>query len=244
MAQPVDPIDEILAELRHNFSNTLTMLNIVLRLRQNSMQLLGPTEGKLRCDLIREPYMVTLPVDETIPTSSVRCPGERRHALFLCGGREKRVCPPVRARVQSDDLALRVNCRGLADDSTRDMEAGQDAILIEKPITDRVFLEVVDADDLALPINRLGQRDWRRTFGMERSEDAGIIEKPILGNSIWTLWTIAPPANDLAPVVYGCRLGEYSTRDVEAGEDALTIQNSVSIPIEANADDLAPVVYG
>jgi hypothetical protein len=47
MSQPVDPIDEILAELRHNFSNTLTMLNIVLRLRQNSMQLLGPTEGKL-----------------------------------------------------------------------------------------------------------------------------------------------------------------------------------------------------
>jgi hypothetical protein len=79
---------------------------------------------------------------------------------------------------------------------------------------------------------------------MERSEDAGIIEKPILGNRIWTLWTIAPPANDLAPVVYGCRLGEYRARDVEAGEDALTIQNPVSIPIEANADDLAPVVYG
>jgi hypothetical protein len=39
------------------------------------------------------------------------------------------------------------------------MEAGQDALLIEKPITDRVFLEVVDADDLALPINRQWQRE-------------------------------------------------------------------------------------
>ena len=83
-------------------------------------------------------------------------PGERRHALFLCGGREKRVCPLVRARVQSNDLALRIDCQGLADDSTRDMEAGQDALLIEKPVTYRVSLEVVDADDLALRIDRLG----------------------------------------------------------------------------------------
>jgi hypothetical protein len=190
--------------------------------------------------------MVTLPMDETMPLSSVRYPGERRHALFLCGGREKRVCPLVRARIQSYDLAPRVNCQGLADDSTRGMEAGQDAILIEKPITDRVSPEVVDADDLALRVNRHGQSAWWRAGGMERSEDAGIIEKPILGNRIWTLWTIAPPANDLAPVVYGCRLGEYSAGGVEAGEGALMmiIKNPMSIPltIEANPDDLAPVV--
>jgi hypothetical protein len=126
------------------------------------------------------------------------------------------------------------------------MEAGQDAILIEKPITDRVSLKVVDADDLALRIDRLGQSAWRRAGGMERSEDAILIEKPILGRRIRTLWTIAPPSNDLALRVNCCRLGEYSAGGVEAGEGALMmiIKNPMSIPltIEANPNDLAPVV--
>jgi hypothetical protein len=94
--------------------------------------------------------MITLPGYETSPTSSVQGLGERRHALFLCGGREKRVCPLVRAGVEASDLALRVNCQGLADDSTRGMEAGQDALIIEKPITYRVSLKVVDADETGL----------------------------------------------------------------------------------------------
>jgi hypothetical protein len=39
MAQP-DPIDTILAELRQELTNTLTMLNIALSLRRNSAHLL------------------------------------------------------------------------------------------------------------------------------------------------------------------------------------------------------------
>jgi hypothetical protein len=39
MAQP-DPIDTILAELREDLSNTLTMLGIALALRRNSAHLL------------------------------------------------------------------------------------------------------------------------------------------------------------------------------------------------------------
>jgi hypothetical protein len=39
MAQP-DPTDQILAELRQELSNTLTMLNICVQLRRNSAHLL------------------------------------------------------------------------------------------------------------------------------------------------------------------------------------------------------------
>jgi len=133
MAQPVDPIAEILAELRHDFSNTLTMLNIVLRLRQNSTQLLGPTEGKLRCDLIREPYMVTLPVDEMIPTSSVQCPGERQPALFLRRGGDK-APEPAGIAIEPHDLAAVVDAVGLTGHGVRDLKRGEYAHVIEKSL--------------------------------------------------------------------------------------------------------------
>jgi hypothetical protein len=46
MAQP-DPIDTILAELRQELSDTLTMLNIVVALRRNSGHLLVLLRGMM-----------------------------------------------------------------------------------------------------------------------------------------------------------------------------------------------------
>jgi len=40
MAQVLDPIDTVLAELRHNIGNTLCMIDIVVALRGNRSQLL------------------------------------------------------------------------------------------------------------------------------------------------------------------------------------------------------------
>jgi hypothetical protein len=40
MAQPVDPIDTTLAELRQSFADISTMINIVVALRRNSGHLL------------------------------------------------------------------------------------------------------------------------------------------------------------------------------------------------------------
>jgi hypothetical protein len=39
MGQPVDPIDQILGELRHTMGNTLMLLDICLQLRRNSAHL-------------------------------------------------------------------------------------------------------------------------------------------------------------------------------------------------------------
>jgi hypothetical protein len=150
MAQPVDPINEILAELRHDFSNTLTMLNIVLRLRQNSTQLLRPTEGKLRCDLIREPYMVTLSVDETIPTSSGRCPGESRHALSRGGGCDK--APLADIGIDPHDLAAIVDAHSLTGRGVKDMKRGEHAGVIEKDLTVLSLINV-GPNNLATVVN-------------------------------------------------------------------------------------------
>jgi hypothetical protein len=142
MAQPVDPIDEILAELRHDFSNILTMLNIVLRLRQNSTQLLGPTARKPRCDLTSKPSMVTLPVDETVTLSSVRRPGERRHALFLCGGRDKAPKLLAGIGIEPRDLATVVDGIGLTGHGVRDLKRGEHARVIEKCLTRGTLTDV------------------------------------------------------------------------------------------------------
>ena len=40
MAQALDPIDTLLAELRQDIGNTLTLINIVVELRRNQRQLL------------------------------------------------------------------------------------------------------------------------------------------------------------------------------------------------------------
>jgi hypothetical protein len=40
MPQPVDPIDQILAELRQSFADISTMINITIALRRNSGHLL------------------------------------------------------------------------------------------------------------------------------------------------------------------------------------------------------------
>ena len=40
MAQALDPIDTLLAELRQDIVNTLTLINIVVELRRNQPQLL------------------------------------------------------------------------------------------------------------------------------------------------------------------------------------------------------------
>ena len=67
MAQP-DPIDTLLAELRQELSNTLTMLNIVVALRRNSahlLQLLRSMMGDL-CEQI-EQAVPTLPEDPEEP---------------------------------------------------------------------------------------------------------------------------------------------------------------------------------
>jgi hypothetical protein len=53
--------------------------------------------------------MVTLPRDETIAISSVRGPGESRHALFLCGGRDKAPKRLAGIGIEPHDLATSVD---------------------------------------------------------------------------------------------------------------------------------------
>jgi hypothetical protein len=63
MAQP-DPLDTILADLRQDLSNTLTMLNIAIALRRNSahlVQLLRSMLGDL-CEHIDQ--VLPLPPEE------------------------------------------------------------------------------------------------------------------------------------------------------------------------------------
>lgn len=47
MAQPVDPIDITLAELRQTLGDTLTMVNIAIALRRNSGHLLSLLRGMM-----------------------------------------------------------------------------------------------------------------------------------------------------------------------------------------------------
>lgn len=47
MAQALDPIDTLLAELRQDMSNTLTLINIVVALRRKQPQLLQLLRGML-----------------------------------------------------------------------------------------------------------------------------------------------------------------------------------------------------
>ena len=47
MAQPADPVDTILVELREDLSTTLTMINIAIALRRNSAHLLTLVHSRL-----------------------------------------------------------------------------------------------------------------------------------------------------------------------------------------------------
>jgi hypothetical protein len=47
MAQPEDPIDRVLVDLYQDLSNTLTMLNTTLHLRENTTELLQPLGAAL-----------------------------------------------------------------------------------------------------------------------------------------------------------------------------------------------------
>jgi transcriptional regulator of aromatic amino acid metabolism len=65
MAQPQDPIDAILAELRQDLSNRLTMINMSIALRRNNTHLLGLVRQMLQelCTHIDQ-ALPSLPSDE------------------------------------------------------------------------------------------------------------------------------------------------------------------------------------
>jgi hypothetical protein len=80
MAQP-DPIDVILAELRQELSDTLTMINIVVALRRNSAHLLQLLRSMMvdLCEHI-EQVLPTLPPEGVNDTADQpRSPAEADH---------------------------------------------------------------------------------------------------------------------------------------------------------------------
>jgi hypothetical protein len=67
MAQP-DPIDQVLAELRQDFSNILTMINIVTALRRNSAHLLQLLHSMLAELAVKiDAILPTFPEEEDAP---------------------------------------------------------------------------------------------------------------------------------------------------------------------------------
>src|SRR5215203_2818578 len=96
--------------------------------------------------------MVTRPVDETRTLSSVRGLGERRPALFLCGGRDKAPKRPAGIGIVPDDLAAVIDAVGLTCFGVRDLKRGEHAGVIEKALK-VVSLINIGPDDLATVVN-------------------------------------------------------------------------------------------
>ena len=69
MVQPVDPIDQLLAELRHSMGNTLMMMDICMQLRRNSAHLLQLVRSML-AELGEE-------IERALPTLPPEEPDER-----------------------------------------------------------------------------------------------------------------------------------------------------------------------
>jgi hypothetical protein len=61
---------------------------------------------------------------------SPRCPGERRHALFLCGGRDKAPKRPAGIGIEPHDLPTIVDASGFSIDGVGGIDGGEGILSI------------------------------------------------------------------------------------------------------------------
>jgi hypothetical protein len=170
--------------------------------------------------------MVTLPVDETIPTSSVRCPGERRHALSHSGDCDKAPKRLAGIGIEPRNLATVVNGVGLTGHSVRDIKRGEHACVIEKSLT-RETRSDVGLHDLAAVVDAKGSKgsevQKRHLVGaLNDGEHASVIEKYL---SLMILIDVGP--NNLAAIVDAVGFGRKHTGDLDGGDPALVREKAI-----------------